>query len=218
MVVKLSDLVELQWFTQGPAHHAHPPRRIATPVGRPAIILGGQPVPRPPLANNRVLVPTGTIFDINQEAAALATSVDYVNVRRLRTAPGRTAVMSASKFMYSMLEAYYAADERRRRSEEADYGVYWRLHGWEYRWRVSYVRHTGEIYAVPEGAMIGPVFMLSRVPSHPVGGLGRDSLFYRTLDDILSGWAEYCSRQDGLGWVGDGLSAAGVSLPSEPTG
>ena len=63
--------------------------------------------------------------------------------------------MSASKFMYPTLEAYYAADERRRRSEETDYGVHWRLHGWEYRWRVSYVRNTGEIYAVHQGAMIG---------------------------------------------------------------
>ena len=86
-------------------------------------------MPRPPLVQNRVLVPTVTISDIIQAAGALATSVDYVNVRRLRTVPCRTAVMSASKFMYSMLEAYYAADGRRRRSEEDDYGVYWRLHG-----------------------------------------------------------------------------------------
>ena len=83
---------------------------------------------------------------------------------------------------------------------------------------MSYVRNTGETYAVHEGAMIGPVFILGRVPPHPVGGRGRDSLFYRTLDDILSGWPEYCSHQDGLGWVRDCLSAAGVRLPSEPTG
>ena len=45
--------------------------------------------------------------------------------------------MSARTLVYPTLEAYYAADELRRRSEEADYGVHWRLHGWEYRWRVS---------------------------------------------------------------------------------
>ena len=31
--------------------------------------------------------------------------------------------------MYPTLEAYYAADERRLRSEECDYGVHWRLDG-----------------------------------------------------------------------------------------
>ncbi len=44
--------------------------------------------------------------------------------------------------MYPTLEAYY--------------GVHWRLQGWEYRWRVSYVRTTGEIYVVHQGRTIGP--------------------------------------------------------------
>ena len=56
--------------------------------------------------------------------------------------------MTAGRAMYPTLDAYYAADEWRLRSEEADYGVHWRLQGWDYRWRVSYVRNTGEIYAV----------------------------------------------------------------------
>ena len=101
---------------------------------------------------------------------------------------GETVVMGAPTLVYPTLEAYYAADELLRRSEEADYGVHWRLEGWEYRWRVSYVRNTGEIYAVHQGATIGPVFILGYVPPDPVGGRGRSSLFYRTLDDILSGW------------------------------
>ena len=37
--------------------------------------------------------------------------------------------MAAHKAMYPTLDAYYAADERRLRSEEADYGVHWRLDG-----------------------------------------------------------------------------------------
>ena len=55
--------------------------------------------------------------------------------------------MATHKAVYPTLEAYYAADERRLRSEECNYGVHWRLDGWEYRWRVSYVRNTGEVYA-----------------------------------------------------------------------
>ena len=50
--------------------------------------------------------------------------------------------MTMHKAIYPSLEAYYAADERRLRSEECDYGVHWRLKGWEYRWRVSYVRQS----------------------------------------------------------------------------
>ena len=38
--------------------------------------------------------------------------------------------MTAGRAMYPTLDAYYAADERRLRSEEADYGVHWRLQGW----------------------------------------------------------------------------------------
>ena len=33
--------------------------------------------------------------------------------------------------MYPTLEAYYAEDPERRWSEEADYGVHWRMAGWE---------------------------------------------------------------------------------------
>lgn len=122
--------------------------------------------------------------------------------------------MSAPTLVYPTLEAYYVADERRRKSEECDYGVHWRLQGWEYRWRVSYVRDTGEIYAVHQGATIGPVFILGYVPPDPVGGRGRNSLFYRTLDDILSGWPEYCLRQDGLDWLRERLASAGARFPS----
>ena len=126
--------------------------------------------------------------------------------------------MSTPTLIYPTIEAYYAADERRRDSEEADYGIDWQLSGWEHRWRVSYVRNTGEVFAVHQGHVVGPVFMLGHVPPDPVGGRGRDTLFYRTLDDILSGWPEHCSREDGLNWLRDCLANAGASFPTEPTG
>ena len=104
--------------------------------------------------------------------------------------------MSTAKVMYATLEADYAADERRLCSEEADYGVHWRLQGWEYRWRVSYVRNTGEIYAVHQGSTIEPVFVLAVVPPDPVADGDRRSLFYATLEAILDGWPEQCGRLD----------------------
>ena len=56
----------------------------------------------------------------------------------------RKRPMDSVKRMYTNIEEYYAADEQRRRSGEADYGVQWRLKGWDYQWRVSYVHNTGE--------------------------------------------------------------------------
>ena len=91
--------------------------------------------------------------------------------------------MARQRAVYPTLEAYYAADERRLRSEECDYGVHWRLKGWEHRWRVSYVRSTGEIYAVNQGSIIGPVFVMAIIPSDPVADGDRRSLFYATLED-----------------------------------
>ena len=113
--------------------------------------------------------------------------------------------MARQRAVYPTLEAYYAADERRLRSEECDYGVHWRLKGWEHRWRVSYVRNTGEIYAVNQGSSIGPVFVMAIIPSDPVADGDRRSLFYATLEEVLEGWAEQCGRVDSLRWVRDRL-------------
>ena len=95
--------------------------------------------------------------------------------------------MVTHKAVYPTPEAYYAADERRLRSEECDYGVHWRLDGWQSRWRVSYVRNTGEVYAVTQGHTIGPVFILAIIPPDPVPDGDRHSLFYATLEAILEG-------------------------------
>ena len=120
--------------------------------------------------------------------------------------------MATTKAMYPTLEEYYAADERRLRSEEADYGVHWPLAGWEYRWRVSYVRNTGEIYAVHQGSTIGPVFVLAIVPPDPVADGDRRSLFYATLEMILEDWPEQCGRPDSLRWVRDQLANIDMTL------
>ena len=111
--------------------------------------------------------------------------------------------------VFPSIDAFYAADPRRRWSGEADYGVHWRLAGWEYRWRVSYVQATGEIYAVHQGATIGPVFVLGTVEPDPVDERDRRSVYYATLDDMLSGWAEQCGGPDSLRWVKDRLISTG---------
>jgi len=95
---------------------------------------------------------------------------------------------------YPSLEAFYAADERRRRSEEADYGVWWVERGdqrWP-TWRVSYIKATGEVYALELG-QTGRVKLLGAYP--PDEG----DIYYRSLDQVLVGWAEAPRRY--LSWV-----------------
>jgi hypothetical protein len=114
--------------------------------------------------------------------------------------------------MHQSVEAFYNADPRRRHSGEADYGVHWRFPPWRERWRVSYVRETGEIYAAchnrtPDGSN-GPVLILGAVPPDPVTDELRE-VYYRTLESILEGWPEACTKGEGLAWIRDRLETAG---------
>lgn len=100
---------------------------------------------------------------------------------------------------YPTLEAFYAANEARRRSPEADYGVWWMDGTLAPKHRVSYVQATGEVYAVQLGGE-GQVEVLGVVPpdENPTGK-GR---FYTTLDQVLEGWPEHCDNEiGGLSWL-----------------
>ena len=104
--------------------------------------------------------------------------------------------------VYLTLEDFYANRPERRNREEADYGVHWRLEGWPHKWRVSYVRNTGEIYAVHQQlqgindserpSSYGPLFVVGQVPPDPVPEGNLRQLFYQTLEDILDGWPAHC--------------------------
>lgn len=103
---------------------------------------------------------------------------------------------------WDSIEAFYAADDRRRLSGEADYGVHWRQdprQPWP-TWRVSYIRDTGEVYAAAPG---GPVELLGTVPPDD------QPHYYATLDAILEGWPD--AHRQGLDWVRGRLAAAGVT-------
>ena len=118
--------------------------------------------------------------------------------------------------VFPTIEDYYAADDRRRRSGEADYGCHWRLEGWTGAWRVSYVHATGEVYAVYLGRTLpaggragdGPVFLLGVVPPDPIAEGDRRSLYYATLERVLDGWPDRCGEPDGLRWIKETLARA----------
>lgn len=86
------------------------------------------------------------------------------------------------------LAEFYRSDARRL-SPEADYGVHWR-DGAAYwpTWRVSYIRATGEIYAVKQGGSdTSVVRVLGVVPVDKTAGVG--DCWYQTLERLLDGWA-----------------------------
>lgn len=107
---------------------------------------------------------------------------------------------------FERLQEWYDANEERRMSGEADYGVGWHDGERGQSYRVSYVRATGEIYAVGNRAPVPPVEVLGIVPPDEdeiavtPGKHGVRLPYYRTLDTILDGWAD-AMLTGGLDWV-----------------
>ena len=119
------------------------------------------------------------------------------------------------------LRSFYGANPARLHSSEADYGVHWRLEGWSGTWRASYVRNTGEVYAVrqgryrmgtlPTGETVistgreeGPVLVLGTFPIDPEAG--PMDVYYRGLEAHLDGWARKCIEPNGLKWLMDRMT------------
>lgn len=116
-----------------------------------------------------------------------------------------------NRMMFRTIDDFYNADENRKYSGEVDYGGYWRLDPWHGRWRVSYIEKTGEIYAVcSENRGSGPVLVLGFIPPDVVADR-RKELYYRTLDSILKGWPEHCSKPNSLQWIKKRLAIANQS-------
>ena len=119
-------------------------------------------------------------------------------------------------------EEYYGENAERRYSVEADYGFHWRLDGEPERWRVSYVRNTGEVYAVRlagTGSGRDVVEVLGAFPIDPEAGL--HDIYYRGLVDAhLDGWGVRCGLPGSLSWVRERMALAVKhrgAMPGEST-
>lgn len=117
--------------------------------------------------------------------------------------------------IYPSLDAFYAANEARRGSGEADYGCWWMEERPYPKYRISYVRGTGEVYAVAltgrnsrrgDGDEGAQVEVLGIVPPDKNDPLSMRT-YYRTLDRILEGWPDHCGHPNGLAWVRERLKA-----------
>lgn len=115
---------------------------------------------------------------------------------------------------HESIHAFYAEDDDRRRSPEVDYGAWWRDE-LNRPHRISYVRATGEVYAVAGGADPESVRVLAADESVAVfsGGdyTGAVELLASGLSETdvvmkMSGWGEQCGRPGSLQWARDRIS------------
>jgi hypothetical protein len=95
------------------------------------------------------------------------------------------------------LEAFYAADRRRRHSRERDVGLFWRGRGAS-TFRAAWIQETGEVYLFRHGL--------------PADGGGTVDLVERRfglgeLHTAIRGYGEICGRRDSLAWFLDRVGA-----------
>ena len=112
-------------------------------------------------------------------------------------------VFQAPERAFPDVEAFYQADPRRRVSAESGFGCYWRG---EYdgvsRWSLSYIQNTGEVYAYREHFEPRLLLLLGVVPPAEEVMTGNRCLsFDRSLEAVLEGWTDHCSKPGSLGWV-----------------
>ncbi|MCU1600610.1 MAG: hypothetical protein JWO22_1319 [Frankiales bacterium] len=102
---------------------------------------------------------------------------------------------------YADETAFQTADPRRRTSDEIDLGATWRAAGSDTAWRLAWLRETGELYLCQAGGYPGPsehVRVLAVIPGE------------RDLEQVLEGWREHRSDEDGLAWLRTRLSPTAV--------
>lgn len=109
---------------------------------------------------------------------------------------------------FSSVEAFYRADERRRRSREYDYGVWWRKGATTYR--ITWVVDTGELIAVRMGphrtsapiriapAEVGIAMLAGDPLDVTVLAIVADEV---VVERLLDGWDDACMGPDSIDWI-----------------
>jgi hypothetical protein len=113
------------------------------------------------------------------------------------------------------IEDFYAADERRRRSEEIELGTEWRDADGA-RYELSWIADTGELYVMREPGVA--------MTSDPFGDLYRSQLPMESvtvavvgwiadrseMEAVLDGWESAEPEPNGIAWLADRLNRRGV--------
>lgn len=119
------------------------------------------------------------------------------------------------------IEEFYAADERRRRSEEIELGTDWR-DAQGVRYELSWVADTGELYVMrePTSAVAEDPFGDLLAGSAPVGALTVGVVGWIAdrdrVEQVLAGWEDVMEEENSVSWLAQRLRDAGV--PTAPPG
>jgi hypothetical protein len=118
------------------------------------------------------------------------------------------------------IEEFYAADERRRKSAELEFGTDWNdANG---RCGVSWVEDTGEVYVMREplasvtGSGAGDLELVN-MSEHALGvevlGVvaGREA-----VESVMSGWEQKMPDADGIAWLRDRVQNAAAHAHDAP--
>ena len=118
------------------------------------------------------------------------------------------------------LEEFYAADERRRRSAELEFGRDW--HDDNGRCGVSWIEDTGELYLMrePFAGVWGDAFGDMRAHQVSEHALGVEVLGVVTgrgaAESVLSGWEQKMPAADGIAWLRDRVQHAAEHAHDTP--
>jgi hypothetical protein len=118
------------------------------------------------------------------------------------------------------LEEFYAADERRRRSAELEFGRDW--HDENGRCAVSWIDDTGELYLMrePGAGVWADAFGDMRARHVSEHALGVEVLGVVTgrsaIEAVMSGWEQKMPEADGIAWLRDRVQHAAEHLHDTP--
>ncbi|HUC36947.1 MAG TPA: hypothetical protein VMR97_07480 [Acidimicrobiales bacterium] len=117
------------------------------------------------------------------------------------------------------IEQFYAADERRRRSEEIELGTDWHDADGA-RYELSWVADTGELYVMREPYVpmtedpFGDVYR-SAVPTGAVTVAVVGWVAERdAMEELLDGWESAMPQGDSIAWLAERLRSRGI--PKQP--
>jgi hypothetical protein len=121
------------------------------------------------------------------------------------------------------ISEFYDADERRRQSEEIEFGREWTSRD-GVRFEVNWITDTGELYVMREPAPVeledpfGGIYVSTsdRVPvdGMTVGVIGLINS-REEVEQVLEGWEEAMAQPDSTAWLIGRLQAFGDDVPSE---
>jgi hypothetical protein len=120
------------------------------------------------------------------------------------------------------IEEFYAQDERRRRSEEIEFGTEWH-DGAGARFELAWVADTGELYVMSEpggpvaedlfGDLYGSSVPLDQISVVVVGWVPDRA----GMEEVFQGWEDAMEAPNSVAWIAERLRSCSVPRQAPST-